>query len=93
MTQKQEKYLTEKYIRPMVRKMLRESGDYDVLAASAPVKGKIITFSAGRFKDEEAKILGPQPGINAWMCELMRDKVRVIVFPDQITSVNGKPIE
>ncbi len=86
MTQRQIK-LVENYIRGIVRKTLEEES-YKDLANKTPAVGKNITFSAGRFKDEPAKILRPMKGFNAWMVEL-KDKVKVIVFPMDIRTVNG----
>lgn len=83
--------LIESYIRSKVKSMLKEEESYKDLANKTPAVGKMITFSVGRFKDEPGKILKPAgSGINAWIVEL-KDKVKVMVFPMDIRTVNEIP--
>lgn len=90
MTSRQ-KQLVENYVRQKVKKMLKEEESYKDLANKTPAVGKTITFSVGRFKDEPGKILKPAgSGINAWIVEL-KDKVKVMVFPTDIKTVNEIP--
>lgn len=86
-----------KLVTEMIKKSLIENDlfnqiqndkDYKYYCDRTPAVGKNITFTAGRFKNEPAKIIKPAKNANAWIVEL-EDKTKVMVFPNDINTIDG----